>query len=684
MLKFFFKYNKYILAVGVTFLMITFLIQPTLSMFRPDPSEAPVGTIGGEEVTLGEQRAASVELQVLQAVSPLLAQMSLADPTQWMLVVRDARAMGLSASQAEVEGLLLSLEIDDAKVAQIARRMGTSVDLVQKAVAHWIVAQQYHELVSGLGHLPLVADVNTPSRVGHVLRGARLLQAGYVSDALLELESARGVPRVSEPLAKHFLQDRLARVRVVAVGVDSGRYHDRAGQPSREAINDLFNRFKERLPGEGEPYGFGYRVPERVKIEYLTIPYARVRERVTVEEADALRYYDDHAEEFKVSSPPTADGSAAGDAVVRPYAEVRDQIVNRLKDAKATEQIDRMAKTAQAVLLDDARHLDESGGYRQIPLGWEPMPLSAVAEHLQRLFGVLPDVTRRDDRWLTRQELAELAGIGSAGVVAGRTMAPFDQYVFSCRELLGDGGGHPLASLRLQAKLPGATVQSADGTRYIFRLIDAEPGRVPSTVEEVIEQVTRDAARLAAYEVLQAEAQAWLERARGESLQRLSEELGSPLVSPEPFAKWQVSPGGSLEVPVLPEIGQDERLIGAVFELVGRLNAAGGVSQASEADRTVAVPVDRKQALYLVRVEEFQPMTVEQYRRVVEKSQSATWILQALQTGDRGDRPRNPLSMEELSARVGYKPLHEADEGRDEDSSVKGGERGGDVARVGS
>lgn len=681
MLKFFFKYNKYILAVGVTFLMITFLIQPTLSMFRPDPSDAPVGTIEGKEVTLGEQRTAGAELQVLQALSPLLGQLSSADPTQWMLVLRDARAMGLSASQAEVEGLLVSLGIDDSRLAQAARRMGTSIDLVRQAVAHWIVAQQYHELVSGLGHLPLVADVNTPSRIGHVLRGARLLQAGYVTDALLELESARGVPRVSEPLAKHFLQDQLARVRVVAVGVDSGRYQDRAGQPSRKAIEELFNRFKERLPGEGEPYGFGYRVPDRVKVEYLTIPYPRVRERVAVEEADALRYYDDHADEFKVAAAPTAEGSAAGEAVVRPYAEVRDQIVNRLKDGKATELIDRMAKTAQAILLDDARHLDESGGYRQIPPGWEPMPLSAVAEQLQRQFGVLPDVTRRDDRWLTRQELGELAGIGSAGVVAGRAVAPFDQYVFSCRELLGDGGEHPLGPLRLQAKLPGATLQSADGTRYIFRVIGAERGRVPSTVDGVIDQVTRDAARLAAYEALKADTQTWLERARGESLQRLSEELGSPLVSPEPFSKWQVSPGGSLEVPVLPEIGQDERLIEAVFELVSRLNAAGGVSQASEADRTVAVPVDRKQMLYLVRVEEFQPMAVEQYRQVVEKSQSATWILQALLTGD---RPQNPLSMEELSARVGYQPLHEPNEGRGEDSSAEGGERGGDEARVGS
>jgi len=291
MLKFFREYNKYILAVGVALLMIAFLIQPTLSMFTPDPREEVIGTIGGEEVTLGDQRVADTHLRVLESVSPILLAFAgntpgePPHPLQWFLMLRDAQSMGLSASDAQVNELLVALNFDEARLASVSRQMGMSRQAVREALRQWIVVLEYKELVNGLAH------TRFDERLRYALTAMQLMQRGNYMIGLGLSESAfGGAPRLREPLLKRFMYDEQTRVRITALVVPSDRYVLGVSEPDEQTQNELFERYKESLPGEGEPYGLGYRVPDRVKIEYLEIPMSRLREKVRVEEADALAY----------------------------------------------------------------------------------------------------------------------------------------------------------------------------------------------------------------------------------------------------------------------------------------------------------------------------------------------------------------------------------------------------------
>src|SRR5690606_1841290 len=134
--------------------------------------------------------------------------------------------------------------------------------------------------------------------------------------------------RLSEPLIQHFLYDEQATVAGEAVLVDSERYLDQVAPPTEAELEALFAQYRDDLRGQGEPYGFGYRVPSRVKIEYLVVPMDRVRSQVRVSVAEAMAYYDDHAAEFRAEPPATA--TAPAEPQVRPYAEVRDQVIDRL------------------------------------------------------------------------------------------------------------------------------------------------------------------------------------------------------------------------------------------------------------------------------------------------------------------------------------------------------------------
>ncbi len=681
MLKFFREYNKYILAVGVGLLMIAFLIQPTLSMFTPDPTGEVIGTLQGEEITLGDQRLAGMQMRLVQDVAPLLLQMAMADggqphPLQWLLIQRDAQRMGLSASDAEINRLLTTLRIDDAELAKRAKLSRVPPQAMREALRAWLVTQSYKELVYGLVH------VSADERLQLAFAAAQLLQRGHYLGLGMAESAFKGKPRLSQPLLMHLLQDTDSKVKVSLLTVPADRYLLGVPEPTEPRLVELFKQYKGKLPGQSEPYGLGYRVPDRVKIEYLEISLGRVREKVRVEEAEALRYYDTHPEEFTAPQPADDSDQEQADtprAMLRPYRDAREGIITRLKDQKATELAEKIIKTAQAIMLEDARGLEEKGGYRVAPGEWQPMPIVKVAQTLHEQFDVLPIMHHHSDQWQSVSGLRALPGIAEAWPV-GHQRTQFIQYVMSAKEITGADSNHPLLALRLQTKLPSVPMVSGDGARYLFRLTDAQPSRVPVSLEDARDQVTRDAKRLEAYKRLKEDAPTWMARLKEQGIERLASETGLRRVTTQPFPKRLVGFTGQLETPQIEGIGQDEAFVGRVFDLANQVMAAqmqqqassespwepGSLEQVSAEQRVGHVALDRATSLALVRVDAYYPMD----RGTFENKAQLPWV-SSLISQSLGDRDElNPLSIESLSQRVGFEPVgdsvQETDDGESE------------------
>ncbi|MHC5003876.1 MAG: hypothetical protein ACYTJ0_12210, partial [Planctomycetota bacterium] len=96
MFKFLRKYNKWILAVGGTLLMIVFLIpQAFTSLSRGagtlKATLATVGPDGGEEVTFAEFSQIQQEVTVMRDVGLQVVQLGrIQDPCHWYLLTREA------------------------------------------------------------------------------------------------------------------------------------------------------------------------------------------------------------------------------------------------------------------------------------------------------------------------------------------------------------------------------------------------------------------------------------------------------------------------------------------------------------------------------------------------------------------------------------------------------------------
>lgn len=661
MFKLFRQYNKIILVIGAALLMVAFLIQGTLSMFmQTSPSDIPIGETSGRELTLMDRQTAAAELQILNGLNPVLGQaasvligQSEEKELKWLLMTEDARQMGISASDVQVDGILDGVGVDSQQLIVIARAMGASPDLIRQAVRHWLMVDQYRELMLGQTHISSVQRLTTLVQAYSLRQQAQTTgdYQAYIQSELL-FGAADGSARLSSPLVKHYIADQQATVSGQVAVISSDRYLEEAAQPSDQELAELFEQFKDNLPGSSEPYGFGYRYPDRVKLEYLSLPVSELRSHVRVDEAERLAYYDENRQQFMKQQPPaTQPGDTQPEPEELPYSEVRSRITEQLTRQKAGELAEQMAKAAQAILMQDQRGLPQQDNYRVLAKGYEPMPLQEVADQLEQRFSIKP-VVQQLPAWIAVTELENLGGIGYS-YVTGRPNVSFANYVASAREL-EPAEDNPLVPLRLQVGVAGQTLTGFDDTHYIFRLTAAEPSRVPASLDEVREQVLADARKLKAYELLLSHRDELTQQAKADGLESLKAEddPNVRIAKIAPTRQRQASQTGMVP-PVVPGVGSSEAFITALFEAAKTASNDGklAVDEAPIEQRVGSVAVDRRLSLAVFRADTYEPMTLEQYHQQLAQGPVGSWVSRMV-TPDASQT----ISLATLTERLNYQP----------------------------
>ncbi len=95
MLKFLRKYDKWILAVGGSLLMVAFLLPQALQQLGQSGGERVVATFAGGTVTAQERIDANTRVRFLaSAAGPVLAQLGVNEADHWVMLVDEARRGG--------------------------------------------------------------------------------------------------------------------------------------------------------------------------------------------------------------------------------------------------------------------------------------------------------------------------------------------------------------------------------------------------------------------------------------------------------------------------------------------------------------------------------------------------------------------------------------------------------------
>jgi hypothetical protein len=735
-LKFLRKYNKWLLAVFCVFLMIAFLIPQAAQQFAPNPATATMATIyDGEEINREQLTEYVNDLMVLRRLRldnvflPGLALVpntgnELDDALTWMLIQRAAQENGIDASSQAAFNLVASvLDVqNEEELEEKAREMNASADYLIKVGKQYLIAEQYRQLVAGiefkkptgadqiaspgLQRLYAINELNQAiNPVSEMYQESFGIPAGQARFAALQqlmmqpqsaqqitevLSKIAGHPRVTAQQVQYLLQRQLTEVDLTVVVIDA---EDRVAgvTVSEEEVQKTFERYADDAPGTGQPYGLGYRVPDRVQLEALRIPFDGVREAVKkdVTAEDVRQFYDDNRDAF-IDFDAIAAG---GDVKPRPLTAVlRDEIRTMLVYQRAQEKTAEIAQAARLQLNEDARGLKDDGPYKALPKDFKPTPLVEVAGDIEEDFGVSPEIVVVDD-WVSGPDILESLRFSQTvlsntpgstipmptGGLSGDNSVPVPEMILGGRAGLfasfapevqnpNDNRGQPAAlaqyitfakpfvepdsraaRLGLQPMLPGRFLVDLTGSAYVFRLTDTDPAHTATDLAPVADKVREDTRKIKAYEELAEEKDQFVERALSQSIEILMPTADAKQTLTGVTRQQSTQPGAA----PIEGLNSSVPILNQAFGVADKLLAEGGIDAADPADRLFVIELPGDYKLAVVRVDAIRPLTRSDFRARADDVNVLAEAANLEQTRD-PDTPA-PLSLEALQAATGFK-----------------------------
>lgn len=405
--------------------------------------------------------------------------------------------------------------------------------------------------------------------------------------ALVEnlLEQVGGEVKISEPEVQHALAVDGQRVALNLVEFPVARFEGKLPAPTTREVQEQFNRFATVAPLSREndpttnPFLFGYRYPNRVKLQYLTVPFEPVMQSVKRTQTDfqwevlANQYYLEHSRNYTTQpsttqastapttgvstrsaqlAGPTTSGAPLGgpttqeeQAATRPvqltYAQAHDRVLRDvmrpLAAAKATEIA---AKIAERLVTDwhslSTRPAPATTQSPAAPGTTAPATAETAAfgtpQYLQRLAadigaqtGITPETHSLTSHWLDARELTELAGISRSSTGS----AGFLNYLMESLQPFATKSKADSEPLKLMQ--PSLPLHDDDGNIYFFQVVEAQVSQPPNGVVEVEPQVREDLQKNKAYQLARDTAQKLLETARKQGLAAAAQASGERIIT---------------------------------------------------------------------------------------------------------------------------------------------------------
>ena len=463
--------GKVVLVVLGVMLMLVFILPSGLT--RGGGSDAVVGTLRGEKVKQSDVREAGALLGyaasrlqvsgpqgqggsiVTGVFGPALAETLSRDPELFYLLLTEARRDGLRSTPADVSALLTSNNVS-VLVADPSDPTGKK-------------------------------STSTPfaSIPGEQVRQNAIAAAAAVLDVRQSAARYADFYKVSRPVLDYHLATENQRVGLTTVVFDARDYLADVPEPDDAAVTAQFEAYKNVAPGgvaalsddpkaAENPFAFGYRLPARVKVQYLTIPADAVDGRVRSElaktelaerESTLYRYWSDNqalfpvppgAPETRPSSQPTTEpvdvvdtpepttGPAAGESLLasenpavkqflaeqtikadgtpaqaawRRFLSVHDVVARRYVSKQTADLEAKLTKRLRDRLTSDYRTLDaarsKGDAKAEQSAGVGAMEyLQKVAADLAGELGIRPAVASYGRNYLDAEQLSKTADVG--------------------------------------------------------------------------------------------------------------------------------------------------------------------------------------------------------------------------------------------------------------------------------
>jgi len=372
------KNNKKLMAVFVILIMMSFLgLGQVMRMANQKASKEFVAYYrDSQKITNFDLGQARQELELLQALQAqtflqssdmrglflgeiLFSERSI-DPRVLSFLNQSIQQNGLRITPEQITRLYQGTTAPNVcwfLLKEEAHQAGMAMDT---KTVKMLLNQVAKELFNGLTYKQLVQQ--TMSRFN--MSEADIL--GTYSDLLSVLQFARMTTEMQDASTaqiKHMASwqnETLTAELVQLQATDFLKLEDPNAQPEDSVLMAHFNQYKSVEPGtpsEENPFGLGYKLPDRVKLEYMVIQLDDVQKTITKPTAQELEdYYQRIATSVftvQVSADPNMaddDPNAPKKDVVRTYAEVASEVEKRLIVDKTIQKTSDMLQQAKPLV----------------------------------------------------------------------------------------------------------------------------------------------------------------------------------------------------------------------------------------------------------------------------------------------------------------------------------------------
>ncbi|MBL7187865.1 MAG: hypothetical protein ISS70_16205 [Phycisphaerae bacterium] len=373
LVKWFRRNNKKVMAIVVIVIMVGFIGGSALTSLL----QSNRGGLGDVIAYLGDKTkvkrqdllSARQELDILRMLRAdvLLKSQDLQGVILGELLFADQRASAALINRLKQTIRQEQFEISEKQINDIYRRQAPP-DIYWHCLQHeaqlagislpeadvrTLLAQIIPQLFEGGTYSEVIGAIMSQQRIP---QGQILATLGKLLGVLQYAHMVCSSEDVTTQQIMHAASFEGEGVNAEFVRFDCGVFAEGLDEPDTAKMAEHFDKYKKFFAGavsDENPYGFGYKLPDRVQLEYMAVKLDDVRTIVTSPTQDEIGdYYNRNKEQSfteQVQSDPNDPNSLT--ERVKSYAEVADSISKQLLKSKIN------AKTE--TILQDAKTLTE-------------------------------------------------------------------------------------------------------------------------------------------------------------------------------------------------------------------------------------------------------------------------------------------------------------------------------------
>jgi len=630
--KFLRKNSRTLILVFMSLLLVAFLVPQTIQGIGQarQGAKAEVGKAYGRAVTTEDLERLRNEWRVISGLSPFDQSLPTEELINLYLLWEEAERAGIRVGREEVKKWLGERRVPDATLQRIQQRTSYRYNRIYDVIGKWLAANRLAAL------------------------------------------QARGVC-TSLPRQEIAYRDTTQKADVRISAINTRAFVHMVPEPTEEELQAFFEECKGRVSEHTEQgFQFGYRDPDRVQIEYLTVNPEKIKRSITITGLQVKHFFEDHPQRYQKPDPSASKPTGGRPPMVPMTFEEAEKLAR--EDCRAQRAIE----TAQELINDIhaeahrpwATTVREEDGFSKTPEG-ELVSFEALRDKYSTKY----EVEYGQTELLSAPNLRYAPGIGMSGFAleSGQAARVFD-LAFRVKGIIEEDpkDGLPIYNVGEPADVVfklGRSWQSRiwiTGQPYVYRVITIAPSAPPESLEPLREDLIRDWKLVQAHKLAGEQAERLAERAGEIGLEAAAQEATELRAILAAGARAATQPAVGTAAPAMPPYVQhleptspadfkrtttQIRPVGPISEDIARdIFALADVppSETTPAHRVQAIPVTNQIMWIVAELVDVDPVYAGPFeKQLVETSRSSM-------LGDQGTFQDEWSSQDNIHARAGF------------------------------